>query len=288
MCRLTIRRWSAPVCWTSIFIRASTAAPASSSRYHITGYFSLGSSNDSSDPKNSLNKLFGATMSEYLEDGPGSRRALFEVRQRFRVRNLHDVHCVARPAGRICVSISRQAVMPTAPRPPQTALRISSISLFDTNLGSRLFVESMFTVQRGGIAQLQPMDNHARAIRFNNRAADQEVGECKPSLMPTAVAECSSVAPCRSGQMAEAQPRRPPSVLRKSRSQRIWHNSQIFTARRPSRRRSWERMGMWSIRARPVRLSDHDERQRRRLSTERVAHRAASNHDTNSRNCPCW
>ena len=36
---------------------------------HITGYFSLGSSSDSSDPKSSLNKLFGATMSNIWKTG---------------------------------------------------------------------------------------------------------------------------------------------------------------------------------------------------------------------------
>lgn len=44
--------------------------------------------------------------------------------------------------------------------------------LFETNLGARLFVESMFTVQRGGTLNYNQWTT-TLGYRFNNRAADR-------------------------------------------------------------------------------------------------------------------
>ena len=59
---------------------------------HITGYFSLGSSTDSADPKNSLNRLFGASIVEHLEDRAHCRCTLLKIRQRIFIRHLQDRH----------------------------------------------------------------------------------------------------------------------------------------------------------------------------------------------------
>ena len=48
---------------------------------HITGYFSLGSSSDSSDPKSSLNKTLRRHDVQHLEDRSDRRCALFQIRQ---------------------------------------------------------------------------------------------------------------------------------------------------------------------------------------------------------------
>jgi hypothetical protein len=42
--------------------------------------------------------------------------------------------------------------------------------IFDSNLGARLFVESMFTVQRGGTLNYNQWTT-TLGLRFNNRAA---------------------------------------------------------------------------------------------------------------------
>ncbi len=47
---------------------------------------------------------------------------------------------------------------------------------FDTNLGSHLFVESMFTAQRGGSLNYNQWTNTV-GFRFNNRAANRRLAD---------------------------------------------------------------------------------------------------------------
>ncbi len=50
---------------------------------HIVGYFSLGQSKDSTDPKNSLNKLYGVTVTGIWKTGLQADARYSQVRQRF-------------------------------------------------------------------------------------------------------------------------------------------------------------------------------------------------------------
>ena len=54
--------------------------------------------------------------------------------------------------------------------------------IFDTNLGSRLFVESMFTAQRGGTLDYNQWTT-TLGYRFDNRASTKEGGTCESSVI---------------------------------------------------------------------------------------------------------
>jgi hypothetical protein len=136
---------------------------------HIAVYFSLGQSNDSTDPKNSLNKLFGATLSNILKTGleVDARYSRFDssfasgayttfTLSRELVENLQ----LNVQAGRYAYSSNAAA------NSNSDFLNFS----FDTNLGTHLFVESMFTAQRGGSLNYNQWTNTV-GVRFNNRAA---------------------------------------------------------------------------------------------------------------------
>ncbi len=136
--------------------------------FHIAGYFTLGQSKDSTDPKNSLNKMFGLTVANIWKTGleVDARYSKFDsvfasgtyttltvsrdVLERFRL-NLQ--------AGRYAYSSSAAT---------NSGSDFGNLVL-DTNLGSRLFVESMFTAQRGGSLNYNQWTNTV-GLRFNNRA----------------------------------------------------------------------------------------------------------------------
>lgn len=139
---------------------------------HITGYFSLGSSNDSSDPKSSLNKLFGVTMSNIGKTGLIADARYSKFSSAFASgtyttltvsRDLLDNLHLNLQAGRYAYSSSVAA---------NSNSKFVNI-LFDTNLGSRLFLESMFTLQRGGSLNYNQWTN-TLGYRFNNRAASRK------------------------------------------------------------------------------------------------------------------
>ncbi|KAA6456496.1 hypothetical protein DYQ86_25525 [Acidobacteria bacterium AB60] len=136
---------------------------------HLTGYFSLGRSSSSSDKKDSLNQMFGATMTHIWKTGlmidaryskfdnsfsSGTYRALMLTRdlgERFRLN----------------VQGGRYAY--------NSALASTNNSnfvnvMFDTNLGARMFVESAFTTQRGGSLNYNQWIN-TLGYRFDNRAS---------------------------------------------------------------------------------------------------------------------
>jgi hypothetical protein len=144
---------------------------------HITGYFSLGSSNDSSAPKNSLNRLFGVTLSNIGKTGLTADARYSKFSSAFASgtystvtlsRDLIDNLHLNLQAGRYAYSSS---------------LATNSNSkfvnfLFDTNIGSRLFLESMFTLQRGGSLNYNQWTN-TLGYRFNNRSSSRKATHAK-------------------------------------------------------------------------------------------------------------
>ncbi len=136
---------------------------------HITGYFSLGSSSNSGDAKNSMNRMFGATMSNIWRTGleADARYSKFDsvfasgTYTTFTVsRDLLDNLRLNLQAGRYAYTSSVAA---------NSGSNFANL-LFDTNLGSHLFVESMFTAQRGGSLNYNQWTT-TLGYRFNNRAA---------------------------------------------------------------------------------------------------------------------
>lgn len=139
---------------------------------HITGYFSLGSSSDSSDPKNSLNKLFGATMSNIWKTGLTADARYSQFSSAFASgtystvtvsRDLLDGMRLNLQAGRYAYSSSQAS---------NSNSKFVNV-LFDTNVGPRLFLESMVTFQRGGSLNYNQF-TMTLGYRFNNRASSRK------------------------------------------------------------------------------------------------------------------
>jgi hypothetical protein len=138
---------------------------------HITGYFSLGSSSDSTDPKKSLNKLFGATMSTIWKTGLTADARYSQFASAFASgtystvtlsRDLLDNLRLNFQVGRYAYSSSVAA---------NSNSKFVNL-LFDTNLGASLFLESMFTLQRGGSLNYNQWTT-TLGYRFDNRASSR-------------------------------------------------------------------------------------------------------------------
>ena len=136
---------------------------------HITGYFSLGKSSDSNDKKSSLNELFGATMSQIWKTGLQVDARYSKFDSSFASGTYRSM-TLSRDLGerlRINLQGGRYAYSSTL------ATRNSSDFInfmFDTNLGSRFFLESAFTAQRGGNLNYNQTTT-TLGYRFDNRAS---------------------------------------------------------------------------------------------------------------------
>jgi hypothetical protein len=140
---------------------------------HITGYFSLGSSSDSSDPKSSLNKLFGATMSHIWKTGLTADARYSQFNSSFASgtystvslsRDLLDSLRVNLQAGRYSYNSSVAS---------NSNSDFANV-IVDSNLGSKLFVESMFTIQRGGALNYNQWTTTV-GYRFDNRKSSKRI-----------------------------------------------------------------------------------------------------------------
>jgi len=136
---------------------------------HITGYFSLGSSSDSHDAKNSLNKLFGVTVTNIWKTGLEADARYSRFDSAFASgtyttatlsRDLLDSLRLNLQVGRYDYSSSVAA---------SSNSKFANL-MFDSNLGARFFVESMFTAQRGGNLNYNQWTT-TLGYRFDNRAA---------------------------------------------------------------------------------------------------------------------
>jgi hypothetical protein len=136
---------------------------------HITGYFSLGSSNNSNDNKNSMNQLFGATMTNIWKTGLGVDARYSKFDSSFAAGTYRTVS-VMRDLGerfRLDLEAGRYEY--------NSSLAAASDSYFgnailDMNLGARLFFQGMFTAQRGGTFDYNQLTT-VLGYRFDNRAA---------------------------------------------------------------------------------------------------------------------
>jgi hypothetical protein len=136
---------------------------------HITGYFSLGQSSDSSDPKSSLNTLFGVTMSNIWKTGLQADVRYSKFDSTFASGNYRSVSLTRDLGERLRLDLEGGTYV------YNSSLAANSNSyfinfLFDTNLGSRYFLQSGFTTQRGGTINYNQWTS-TLGYRFDNRAA---------------------------------------------------------------------------------------------------------------------
>ena len=136
---------------------------------HVTGYFSLGRSSDSSDPKASLNTLFGVTMSNILNTGLVADARYSKFDSAFASGSYRSVSVTKDLGERFRLNLQGGSYV------YNSTLAANSSSFFvntmvDTNLGSRYFLQSAFTAQRGGTMEYNQWTT-TLGYRFDNRAS---------------------------------------------------------------------------------------------------------------------
>lgn len=138
---------------------------------HITGYFSLGSSTDSADPKNSLNRLFGASMLNVWNTGitVDARYSKFDSAFASGTYKTLTLSRDVTEKMRLDMQFGRYSYNSVPSRSSQSNSNFANAT-FESNLGSKLFVQSMFTAQRGGSLDYNQWTTTI-GLRFNNRAA---------------------------------------------------------------------------------------------------------------------
>jgi len=136
---------------------------------HITGYFSLGNSSDSSDPKASLNTLFGATMSNIWKTGLMADVRYSKFDSAFAAGSYRSFSLTRDLGERLRVNVQFGNYDYTSSLAATSNSRFIN-AMFDTNLGSRYFMQTMFTTQRGGTMNYNQWTT-TLGYRFDNRAS---------------------------------------------------------------------------------------------------------------------
>ena len=136
---------------------------------HITGYFSLGRSSNSSDPKASLNTLFGVTMSNIWKTGLVADARYSKFDSVFASGTYRSVSVTKDLGERFRLNVQGGNYVYSS----KLAANSNSYfvnTMFDTNLGSRYFLQSAFTAQRGGTMEYNQWTT-TLGYRFDNRAS---------------------------------------------------------------------------------------------------------------------
>jgi hypothetical protein len=136
---------------------------------HLTGYFSLGNSSASNDKKDSLNELFGLTLSHIWKTGLQADARYSKFDSSFATGTYRSVTLSRELSDRLRLNIQGGRY------DYGSSLAASSNSyfinaLFDSNLGARLFLQSEFTTQRGGNLNYNQWTT-TLGYRYDNRAA---------------------------------------------------------------------------------------------------------------------
>ena len=136
--------------------------------FRVTGYFDVGKSNASTDKKDSWNTMVGASISRIwkTELTVDARYSKFD--SSFASGEYRTVS-ISRDLGdkfRLSIQGGKQAFASSV---SQDTGGYFVNALVDTNLGSRYFVESSFTTQRGGMDQYNQFTS-TFGIRFDNRS----------------------------------------------------------------------------------------------------------------------
>ena len=140
---------------------------------HITGYFSLGRSNASTDTNSSLNKLYGLTISNIWKTGLQADIRYSKFDSAFASGTYSTVTVSRDLLERLRLNLQAGRYVYDSAVADNSGSDFGNV-LLDTNLGSHFFVESMFTIQRGGSLDYDQWTN-TLGLRFNNRAATRRI-----------------------------------------------------------------------------------------------------------------
>jgi hypothetical protein len=136
---------------------------------HVTGYFSLGESSNSSDPKNSLNTLAGVVVSNIAKTGLQADARYSKFDSAFASGTYRSISITKNLGERLQLDLQggRYAY--------NSSLAAGSNSFFvnllmDVNLGPRYFMQNAFTTQRGGTIGYNQWTT-TLGFRFDNRSS---------------------------------------------------------------------------------------------------------------------
>ena len=136
--------------------------------WHLTGYFSLGQSSDSSDTKSSLNELFGFTLADIWKTGLEADVQYSKFNSSFATGSYRNISLIRNLGERVQVNLQLGKYA------YDSSLAATNNSFFanllcNTDLGARLFLEGAFTTQRGGSTNYNQWTT-VLGYRFDNRA----------------------------------------------------------------------------------------------------------------------
>jgi hypothetical protein len=139
--------------------------------YRITGYFSVGQSSASTDSKSSWNTMYGASMARIWKTELTIDARYSKFDSSF-ASGTYRIVTISRDLGertRLYFQGGTQSFASSLSRDNGSYF---ANALMDTNLGSRFFVESSFTTQRGGTQEYNQV-TATFGYRFDNRSHER-------------------------------------------------------------------------------------------------------------------
>lgn len=136
---------------------------------HVAGYFSVGNSSDSSDPKSSLNTQFGASMSNIWKTGLMADVRYSKFDSAFANGTYRTVSVTRDLGERFRLDLQGGRYMYNSTVAANSGSNFINL-LVDANLGSRYFIQSGFTTERGGTMNYNQWTT-TFGYRFDNRAS---------------------------------------------------------------------------------------------------------------------
>jgi hypothetical protein len=135
---------------------------------HLTGYFSLGQSSNSSDTKSSLNELFGLILANIWKTGLEANVQYSKFNSSFASGSYRNISLIRNMGERIRLNLQVGKYAYSSTLAATNNSYFANV-LCDTNLGARFFVEGNFTTQRGGTTNYNQWTT-VLGYRFDNRS----------------------------------------------------------------------------------------------------------------------
>jgi hypothetical protein len=146
--------------------------------YHLIGYVSLGQSNNSGDKKNSLNQLYGLSVTHIWKTGFGADARYSKFDSAFASGTYRTVSINRHIGERFQLDFMGGKYDYTSSL-AATSNSYFENTLFDVDLGAKMFIQIAITTQRGGTQNYNQWTN-VLGYRFDNRANMRKGATIKP------------------------------------------------------------------------------------------------------------
>lgn len=138
---------------------------------NITGYFSLGNSNESSDSQSSMNSLYGVTMSNIWKTGLQADVRYSKFNSVFATGTYRSASLTRDLGERFRLDLQGGRYLYNSTFAANSNSYFVNL-LVDMNLGARYFLQSDFTTQRGGTVNYNQWTT-TLGFRFDNRKSSR-------------------------------------------------------------------------------------------------------------------